>query len=329
MDWKKKNVLITGGGGFVGSHLVERLAGTGARVTALVRYNSRNDPGMLKRLPPPVKKKIEIVAGDLRDPETVRAAARDAEVIFHLGALIAIPYSYLHPREVVETNVLGTLNVLQSARELSVERVIHTSTSEVYGSARYTPMDENHPLQGQSPYSASKIAADKIAESFYRSFDLPVCVIRPFNAFGPRQSDRAVIPTIISQCLAGRELSLGSLDTTRDYTFVDDLTVAFIRMAEVPEAVGEVVNVGSNFEISIGEIARRVMKILGKDIRVVSDPRRLRPGKSEVARLWCDNRKARQLLDWEPKISFDRGLEKTIRWIEKNPAFYHPEQFVV
>lgn len=323
MKWQNKRVLVTGAGGFIGSHLAERLVDLGAKVNAFVRYNSRNDWGLLELLSEEKLNAIEITKGDLRDSNAVREIAKDVHVIFHLAALIAIPYSYIHPREVIETNVLGTLNILKAATENgSVEKIIHTSTSEVYGTAQYVPIDEKHPLQGQSPYSASKIGADMIAESFYRSFELPVAIIRPFDAFGPRQSARAVIPTIISQALAGEQILLGSLYPTRDYTYIDDVVAAFIKVAESPNSIGEVINIGSNFEISIGDIARKVISIIGKAREIVVDAKRIRPAKSEVLRLWCDNTKARKLLGWEPKISFDDGLKTTVRWISDNMKLY-------
>ena len=329
MRWESKKVLITGAGGFIGSHLAEHLIDLGVKVKAFVRYNSRSDWGLLELLPQEKLDEIEVIMGDLRDGDAIRQAAKGVEIIFHLGSLIAIPYSYIHPGETIETNVMGTLNVLTSARENSVGKVIHTSTSEVYGTAQYVPMDEKHPLQGQSPYSASKIAADKIAESFYRSFGVPVAIIRPFNTFGPRQSARAVIPTIISQALMKDMIILGSLHPTRDYTYIDDVIEAFIKVAESPNSVGEVINIGSNFEISIGDIIRKVISITGKDKEIVTDPRRVRPGKSEVERLWCDNTKAKKLLAWEPKVSFDEALRRTIEWISDNINLYKPELYNV
>lgn len=323
------NVLVTGAGGFIGSHLTERLVERGDRVRAFVRYNSRNDWGLLELLRKEKLDEIEVIMGDLRDSDAVRHAAKDVEIIFHLGSLIAIPYSYIHPRETIETNIMGALNVLTAARENGVEKVIHTSTSEVYGTAQYVPIDEKHPLQGQSPYSASKIGADMIAESFYRSFGVPVAIIRPFDTFGPRQSARAVIPTIISQALTKEQIYLGSLHPTRDYTYIDDMIDAFIKVAEFPSSVGDVINIGSNFEISIGDIARKVISIIGKNKEVLVDSKRIRPQKSEVERLWCDNTKARKLLAWEPKISLDEGLKMTIAWISDNISLYKPELYSV
>jgi NAD dependent epimerase/dehydratase len=328
MNWTDKKLLITGAGGFIGSHLVERLVGLGAKTRAFVRYNSRNNWGLLELLPQNKLKEIEIIPGDLRDSQAVRDAAKDVDMIFHVGSLIAIPYSYVHPREAIETNIMGTLNVLMAARENGIEKVIHTSTSEVYGTAQYVPIDEKHPLQGQSPYSASKTGADMIAESFYRSFDVPVATIRPFNTYGPRQSARAVIPTIISQALTGEQVRLGSLHPTRDYTYVDDVVEAFIKVAESPKSIGKVINIGSNFEMSIGDIAKKILSIMGKDnMAIVTDKRRIRPEKSEVERLWCDNSRAKTLLGWAPKTSFDAGLRKTVKWISDNINLYKPERY--
>ncbi|RLB87108.1 MAG: NAD-dependent dehydratase, partial [Deltaproteobacteria bacterium] len=318
MNWNKKSALVTGAGGFIGSHLTEHLVELGANVKAFVRYNSRNDWGMLELLPEEKLSQIEVITGDLKDADAVRHATKDVDIIFHLGSLIAIPYSYIHPRETIETNILGALNVLTAAKENNVEKVIHTSTSEVYGTARYVPIDENHPLQGQSPYSASKIGADKIAESFYRSFNLPVAIIRPFNTYGPRQSARAVIPTIITQALAKEKIFLGSLHPTRDYTYVKDVVEGFIKVAESPKSVGEVINIGSNFEVSIGDLANKIISLIGKNAEIVTDPVRVRPQDSEVERLWCDNTKAKRLLGWEPKTSLDEGIKKTIDWISNN-----------
>ena len=327
MNWNKKSALVTGAGGFIGSHLTEHLVELGANVKAFVRYNSRNDWGMLELLPKEKLSQIEVITGDLKDADAVRHATKDIDIIFHLGSLIAIPYSYIHPRETIETNILGALNVLTAAKENNVEKVIHTSTSEVYGTARYVPIDENHPLQGQSPYSASKIGADKIAESFYRSFNLPVAIIRPFNTYGPRQSARAVIPTIITQALAKEKIFLGSLHPTRDYTYVKDVVEGFIKVAESPKSVGEVINIGSNFEISIGDLANKIISLIGKNAEIVTDPVRVRPQDSEVERLWCDNTKAKRLLGWEPKTSLDEGIKKTIDWISNNTNLYKPELY--
>lgn len=317
MDWKRKTVLVTGAGGFIGSHLTEKLVDSGAKVRAFVRYNSRNDWGLIGTLPAHTKEKIEVITGDLRDSETIRMVMKDVDAVFHLGALIAIPYSYIHPREVVETNIMGTLNILNAAKEYKPEKIIHTSTSEVYGTAQYVPIDEKHPLQGQSPYSASKIGADKLAESFYRSYDLPITTLRPFNTYGPRQSARAVIPTIITQALAQNKVFLGSLEPTRDLSYVDDVVDGFIKAAESERSIGEVINIGSGFEISINDLANKIISLIGKKVNIVSDPKRVRPPKSEVERLMADNSKAKNLLGWEPKVSLDEGLRKTIDWFSK------------
>ena len=330
MRWQGTSVLVTGAGGFIGSHLTERLVELGARVRAFVRYNSRNDWGLLEILPRQRLAEIEVVAGDLRDFDAVRRASHGPAVIFHLGSLIAIPYSYIHPRETIETNVTGALNVMSAARESGTERVIHTSTSEVYGTAQYVPIDEKHPLQGQSPYSASKIGADMVAGSFHRAFNVPVAIVRPFNTFGPRQSARAVIPTVITQALAPvPQIVLGSLHPTRDYTYVDDLVDGFLKAAESPHSIGETINIGSNFEISIGDIAAKVLSIVGSSKQIVQEEKRVRPAKSEVERLWCDNTKAKRLLAWEPTTGFEEGLRKTIQWISANLALYKVDRYNV
>ena len=292
--WRDEPVLVTGAGGFIASHLIERLVGLGARVRAFVRYNSRNDPGLLAQLAPETLQAVELFAGDLRDPAAVELAVRGTHIVFHLGALIAIPYSYMHPYEVVETNVMGTLNILQAGRASGVERIVHTSTSEVYGTALRIPIDEDHPLQGQSPYSASKIGADKLAESYYRAFNLPVVTLRPFNTYGPRQSARAVIPTIISQALAKDVVHLGSLDTRRDFTYVSDTVDGFLKVAETPGVEGQAFNLGTGKEITIGELASLIFELIGQPVRIEQEAERLRPKKSEVLRLLSDNRKARQ-----------------------------------
>lgn len=326
-EWNNELVLVTGAGGFIASHLVETLVKEGARVRAFVRYNSRGDPGLLNLLDEDVKAQVEVVAGDLRDPDAVQSAVRGMSTVFHLGALIAIPYSYLHPVEVVETNVIGTLNVLMAARAHGVERLVHTSTSEVYGTARRVPMDETHPLQGQSPYSASKIGADKLAESFYCTYSLPVVTVRPFNTYGPRQSARAVIPTIISQALSRDEIRLGSLDTKRDFTYVSDTVNGFLCAAKTPGVEGEVFNLGTGSEVSVGELAERVLRILGKDLPIVQEDQRKRPEKSEVMRLLSDNTRAREHLGWQPLVGLDEGLGQVIDWIRAHPGFFSPGQY--
>lgn len=322
MSIKGKNVLVTGGGGFISSHLSEELTKAGAKVTAFIRYNSRNEWGLIEDLPEEILKKIEVVAGDLKDPDAVRRVCFGKDVVFHLGALIAIPYSYVHPRDHIETNVIGTLNVLIGSKEGGVKRVVHTSTSEVYGTAQYIPINESHPLQGQSPYSASKIAADKIAESFYLSYGLPVVTIRPFNTYGPRQSARAVIPTIISQALSRDKIYLGSLAPKRDLTYVKDTVKGFLLAAEKEAAVGEVINLGAEKEISIGELANKIIKLMGKKCDIVTEDKRLRPEASEVMELMASAEKAKKLLGWTPEISLDDGLKATIEYIVSNISRY-------
>lgn len=316
-------ILVTGADGFIGSHLTEALVRCGYRVRAFVYYNSFNSWGWLDYCAEDVKGNFEVVAGDIRDPHGVRAAMQGCNAVIHLAALIAIPFSYHSPDSYVDTNVKGTLNVLQAARELGVGKVVHTSTSEVYGTARYVPIDELHPLQGQSPYSASKIGADQLANSFFTSFALPVVTVRPFNTFGPRQSARAVIPTIISQIATGAsKIRLGSISPTRDFTYVEDTTSGFIAALKSEDAYGETVNLGTNFEISILDTAMLIAKLMGAEIQIDSIVERSRPEKSEVERLWADNSKAKVLFGWTPTLSgvggFTQGLEKTISWF-RNP----------
>ena len=325
MRIKGKKVLVTGAGGFVGSHLVEALVKKGAKVRALVHYNSRNDWGMLEDVSKQIRDQVEVMAGDLRDSDCIRKAVRGQDVIFHLGALIGIPYSYVNPRDVVDTNVNGTLNILTAAHDFKIEKVVHTSTSEIYGSAQYAPMDEKHPVNPQSPYAASKSGADLLALSFYRSFDLPVGIIRPFNVYGPRQSARAVIPSIITQALLGGQIHLGSVFPTRDLTFVKDSVEGFISFAECEKTVGEVVNLGSNNEVSINQIITLVSNYLGKKIKVKTDKKRIRPKKSEVERLFSDSSKAKSFFGWNPKTNIEEGIKKTISWIEKNIDRYKDE----
>ena len=325
--WSKKTILVSGAGGFIGSHLVERLATEGAHVRAFVRYNSRGDPGLLRLLPLEIFSRIEVVAGDLRDPQAVRTVVEGCQAVFHLGALISIPYSYFHPVEVAETNFMGTLNILTACRDLGVERLIHTSTSEVYGTARQVPISEAHPLQGQSPYSASKIGADKMVESFYCTYDLPVVTVRPFNTYGPRQSARAVIPTIITQALTQGTINLGSLDTTRDFTFVDDTVDGFIKAGVTAGVEGGVFNLGVGEEIRIGDLAKKVMSKVGRSVKIIITPERMRPGRSEVMRLISDNRLAREKLGWQPQTSLEDGLDQTIAWIASHLERYQPDLY--
>ena len=327
MDWKNKTVLVTGAGGFIGSQLVEALLSEGARVRAFVHYNSRADPGLLRLLPAELSERLEVISGDLRDMQTIYAAVRDCELVYHLGALISIPYSYRHPAEVAAVNFMGTLNLLMACRDLGTARLVHTSTSEVYGSARRVPIDEEHPLQGQSPYSASKIGADKLAESFYCSYNLPVVTVRPFNTFGPRQSARAVIPTIITQALSGKTIHLGNLATTRDFTYVQDTVRGFLLAGSVAGVEGGVFNLGTGSEIRIGDLAGRVALKVGHQVEIVVEPQRLRPGKSEVLRLISDNRLAGDKLGWEPQVSLDEGLDKTIAWMRLHMDLYRPGQY--
>lgn len=329
-----RKVLVTGADGFIGSHLTEALVRRGDDVRAMVMYNSLGTRGWLDAVEPEVLNAIDVVAGDVRDPNGVRQAVRSQDVVFHLAALIAIPYSYIAPDAYVDTNVKGTLNVLQAARDLGVSQLIHTSTSEVYGTARYVPIDEEHPLQGQSPYSASKIGADQLAMSFYASFGTPVAIIRPFNTYGPRQSARAVIPTIITQIGAGAtEVKLGALTPTRDFSFVADTVAGFIAMADSTAGIGQVTNLGSNFEISIGATAELIAQEMGAGVRFVSDEQRLRPANSEVNRLWANNSKALEIIGWRPRYGgeggFRRGIRETITWFtdSRNVATYRPGEY--
>ena len=317
-----KKILVTGADGFIGSHLVESLVNQGYKVKAFVLYNSFNKWGWLDSLDKSVLSEIEVFAGDIRDPYGVKNAMEGCDAVLHLAALIAIPYSYHSPDTYIDTNIKGTLNILQAARELKVKRVIHTSTSEVYGTARFVPITEEHPLQGQSPYSASKIGADQLAFSFYASFELPVVTIRPFNTYGPRQSARAVIPTIITQLATGVEsLKLGSVHPTRDFNYVQDTVDGFIAALKAENAFGETINLGSNFEISIGDTVNVIAELMNKSITIETDDKRLRPKDSEVERLWADNKKAADLLHWKPNFGglegFKAGLSKTIEWFSK------------
>jgi len=310
---KKKVALVTGADGFIGSHLVEMLVAQGYQVRALALYNSFNDWGWLEDTP--CLSDLEVVCGDVRDPFFCRHITKDVDVIFHLAALIAIPYSYVAPQSYVETNVTGTLNICQAALDNGVKRVIHTSTSEVYGTAQYVPINEEHPLQAQSPYSASKIGADAMAMSYFNAFELPLTIVRPFNTYGPRQSARAVIPTIISQIANGaKEIKLGDVSPTRDFNYVEDTCRGFIALAECEEAIGKTVNIGSNYEISVADTLNLIKKIMKSDVEFIVDDARLRPEKSEVFRLWCDNSKIKALTGFEPSYSIEQGLTKTVDW---------------
>jgi NAD dependent epimerase/dehydratase len=328
------SVLVTGADGFIGSHLTETLVRQGYKVRAFVCYNSFNSWGWLDQCAEDVRGKFEVIPGDIRDPHGVKEAMKGCDAVLHLAALIAIPFSYHSPDTYIDTNIKGTLNVLQAARDLGVERIIHTSTSEVYGTAKFVPITEDHPLQGQSPYSASKIGADQLAFSFYTSFNLPVITIRPFNTYGPRQSARAVIPTIITQIANGaREIKLGSVTPTRDFSYVKDTVAGFIAALKAEGGLGEVINLGSNFEISIKDTAQLIFDTMGSSIDIISDDIRLRPEKSEVERLWADTTKAKALLDWEPMYAgrdgFQRGLAETIQWFTQteNLHAYKPGMY--
>ncbi|WP_088228625.1 NAD-dependent 4,6-dehydratase LegB [Desulfosporosinus sp. FKB] len=319
MGLKNSKILVTGADGFIGSHLTEELVKSGYDVRAFVLYNSFNSWGWLDQSPADIRKSLDIFTGDIRDPHGVREAMKGCDIVLHLAALIAIPYSYHSPDTYVDTNIKGTLNVVQAARELGVGKVVHTSTSEVYGTAKFVPITEEHPLQGQSPYSASKIGADQIAMSFYTSFNTPVAIIRPFNTYGPRQSARAVIPTIITQIANGhRQIKLGSLHPTRDFNYIKDTVRAFMSIAEVEQSIGKVINIGSNFEISIGKTVEFIAEIMGAKIDIETEEVRLRPEKSEVERLWADNTKAKEILGWQPvyggREGFKKGLSETIKW---------------
>jgi NAD dependent epimerase/dehydratase len=322
-------ILVTGADGFIGSHLTEALVRAGHDVRAFVLYNSFNSWGWLDHCAADVKGKFEVFAGDIRDPKGVRTAMQSCESVLHLAALIAIPYSYHSPDTYVDTNIKGTLNVVQAARDLNIGKVIHTSTSEVYGTAQFVPITEQHPLEGQSPYSASKIGADQLAMSFYRSFQTPVAILRPFNTYGPRQSARAVIPTIITQIANGqRQIKLGSVHPTRDFNYVSDTVDGFIAALNSSQCIGEVINLGSNYEISVGDTAQTIAELMGVDVKILTDDQRLRPEKSEVERLWASNEKAKKLLSWSPQYGnldgFKRGLSETIEWfsVSENLSLY-------
>jgi NAD dependent epimerase/dehydratase len=328
-SWAGRRVLVTGASGFIGSHLVEALVIEGADVRALVHYNSRNDWGNLELLPAPVRAELDVVAGDVADGYSVARVVTGRETVFHLAALIGIPYSYVAPASYVATNVTGTLNVLEAARVAGVSKIVHTSTSEVYGTARYTPIDENHPLQGQSPYSASKIGADKLSESYYLSFDVPVATLRPFNTYGPRQSLRAVIPTIANQALSSGSVRLGLLSPTRDFTFVADTVRAFLAVAESENTVGLTLNAASGKSMSIGDLAQTILSLLGSDAVVETDPVRIRPESSEVQELIGDASHLRSLTDWEPRVKLSDGLGATIDWLRERPEMAKARRYNV
>lgn len=327
MNWTGKRVLVTGAGGFIGSHLTERLVELGAAPRALIHYRGNGSWGWLEHTP--CKDEIEVVATDVRDRDGVRQAMKDVEIVFHLAALIAIPYSYEAPASFVETNVNGTLNVLQAAREHGVERMVHTSTSEVYGTARYVPIDEAHPLQAQSPYAASKIGADKLVESFALSYAFPVVTVRPFNTFGPRQSARAVIPTIMTQCLTSDVVRMGNLTPTRDMNYVSDTVEGFVRAAASPAAVGRTINLGSGRETTIEELIRMIAGLVGKPVAMEVEEARTRPAHSEVERLVASAATARALLGWEPSVSLEEGLQRTLAWVREHLDVYRPGVYVL
>lgn len=326
----RKKVLVTGADGFIGSHLTEALLEKGYDVKAFTFYNSFNTWGWLDTLPKEKLSQIEVFCGDIRDPNGVREAMRGVNIVFHLAALIAIPFSYYSPDSYVDTNVKGTLNVLQASRERDMEKVLITSTSEVYGTAKYVPIDEKHPFQGQSPYSATKIGADRLAESFYRSFQLPVSIVRPFNTYGPRQSARAVIPTIIMQLLSGKdEIQLGSLTPTRDFNYVKDTAAGFIAIAESDKTVGEEINIATQQEVSIGELAKEIISQINPKAKIICDEQRIRPEKSEVNRLLGCNEKIKILTDWQQKYTFEQGISETIQWMRENLQYYKTDIYNV
>lgn len=325
MKLKNKKILVTGACGFIGSHLVERLLEEDCRLKAFVHYNSFNNWGWLDTLPREKLKSIEIFTGDIRDPNGVRTALQKVDIVFHLAALIGIPYSYHSPDTYADTNIKGTLNLLQASRDSGVEKIMITSTSEVYGTARYVPIDEKHPRQGQSPYSATKIGADAMAEAFFRSFDLPVVIVRPFNTYGPRQSARAVIPTIITQLFSGtKAIKLGSLTPTRDLVYVKDTVNGFLAIAKSDKTLGEEVNIAMQEEISIGALAQKLINLINPEARIASDRKRVRPGASEVERLYGSNEKIKKLTEWKPLYNLDTGLRETVEWFrdEKNRRLY-------
>lgn len=326
MNLKNKKILVTGAGGFIGSHLTEQLIKTGAIVKVFLRYNSKADLGYLKEFDKSVLNNIEIIRGDLKNVDSVTRAIKNIDIIFHLGALISIPYSYIDPRDYVDTNIIGTLNILKAAQEHNVKKIIITSTSETYGTALYSPINEEHPLQAQSPYAATKISADKIAESFKKSFNLPIAIIKPFNTYGPRQSTRAVIPTIIYQALTGNKIRLGNLNPKRDFTFVKDTVDGFIKIAKSDNSIGETINIGFGETISIKELVKTIGKIMNKKLIIKIEKTKSRPDDSEVKLLLCDNSKAKKLIGWKPKTSLNEGLNKTIDYIKEHLEEYKFER---
>lgn len=327
MNWTGRKVLVTGAGGFIGSHLAEELTRAGAKVRAMVHYNSAGRRGWLDSSS--LRNDMEFVAGDITDSGSVSSAMHDRDTVFHLAALIAIPYSYIAPASYVQTNIVGTLNILEAGRRLGTARIVHTSTSEVYGTALQVPISESHPLQGQSPYSASKIGADKLVESYIRSFQTPVVTVRPFNTFGPRQSARAVLPTIITQCLAGDVVRLGSISPTRDLNYVSDTVRGFMACALSDQAVGRTINIGSGREISVGDLAQTVARLLGIELRLECDEQRVRPNNSEVERLLACNQLAEQLVGWKSQVTLEEGLNRTIEWFRENSAGYQAHVYNV
>lgn len=327
MNLKNKKIFVTGAEGFIGSHLVEELAEKNYEIKALYQYNSQNNTGNLEFLPEDIKNKIDIIGGDIRDPFLIRKVIEGSDVVFHLASLIAIPYSYIAPLSYIKTNTEGTLNVMQACLDFNIKKIIHTSTSETYGTAIYSPIDEKHPLQAQSPYSASKIGADKIVESYHKSFNLPVSTIRPFNCFGPRQSARAVIPTIIMQALTNNIIKLGSLEPVRDFTFVKDTVSAFINIAESDNSIGQVINIGTGKGINIGDLSKKICELMNKNLPIKSEDNRIRPQNSEVLKLICNNEKAKKLLNWEPKYSLKEGLNQTIEFIKKNIEIFKIKEY--
>lgn len=330
MKLENKTVVVTGAGGFIGSHLVERLVREGCRVRAVLHYDSRAERSNLEFASAEQLAQVDVISGDVQDPFFMAQAIKGAEVVFHLAALIGIPYSYVAPASYVNTNVQGTLNVLQACLSAGVERLVHTSTSECYGTAQYVPIDEDHPLQAQSPYSASKMGADKLAESYFRSFDLPVAIIRPFNTYGPRQSARAVIPTVLSQLLSGvTELRIGSVKPIRDFNYVADTVAGFLAVAESDAAVGQVINIGSGYGVTIGEFVETAMNVVGRRVPIIQDTVRVRPEKSEVFSLVCSNKKAKSLTGWQPSVMLEQGVQETAEFVAAHLRFYQPKEYAI